>query len=666
MVFNGVDSIMELLEDQKREEQIIVCLSSSPSASRVVQVAGSMAQAYGAMLVAIFVETPSFKRATLEERKRLSDNFQLAESYGAQQVVLYGDDSATILAEYANACGATKMVMGMPPSFTGFIPRSTSFVKKIREKCKETDLFIVPERVSYYNLSDIVGTQEKFSKSDALKSFLILLGCTVIGYFFLHSPFSTWNVVMVYILGVLAIATSTTGRSYSLVASLLAVLLYNFFFTEPYFTFRSNPDAFVTFFVMFVVAFIASTLTSRIKEQANLTAQKAYRTDILLETSQKLQKAEDDLRIMDVTAKQLSKLLRCNIIFYPLDEEDNVSAPLVYPFSDEDTMEEYITEEEREVVKWVAKHNKKAGKKTEEFPDAKCEYFAIHTTNNVYAVAGLALAEPMNIDTFEKSLVIAILDECGSSLEKYMLTEKKREMEEKANQETLRSNLLRSISHDLRTPLTSISGNAGMLIDKNIDLPLEKRMEMYNAIYEDSQWLNNLVENLLSITRIDNGALTLDTKIELMDDIINEALQHLDRYASEHHIETKISDDLLFVRCDARLLTQVVINIVNNAIKYTPKDSNITIEADRRDDQVCVRISDDGDGIKDDDKDQIFDMFYTVRKGKGDNRRGLGLGLALCKSIINAHHGIISVEDNTPKGAVFMFTLPLVEVSVRE
>lgn len=652
--------------NQNKEEQIIVCLTCSPSSKRVVQVAGSMAQAYGALLIAIFVETPSFKRASTEERKRLSDNFQLAESFNAQQVVLYGDDSAAQIAEYANACGATKMVMGMPPSFTGIIPKSTSFVKKIREKCKDMDLFIVPERVSYYNLGDVMGTQERFSMEDILKAFLILLGCTIIGYFFLHSPFSTWNVVMVYILGVLAIATSTMGRFYSLISSLLAVLLYNFFFTEPYFTFRSNPDAFVTFFVMFIVAFIASTLTTRIKEQADQEAQKAYRTDILLETSQKLQKAEDDLRIMDVTAKQLSKLLRCNLIFYPINESGVIDNPLVYPFNDEETMEDYISEEERKVVQWVVANKRKAGRKTNEFPDAKCEYFAIRTTSNVYAVAGLTLKDTMNIDAFEKSLLIAILDECGSSLEKYVFNEKKREMEEKANQETLRSNLLRSISHDLRTPLTSISGNAGMLMDNNIELSPQKRMEMYQAIYEDSQWLNNLVENLLSITRIDNGTLTLDTKIELIDDIINEALQHLDRNSLNYHITTNITDDLLFVRCEARLLTQVVINIVNNAVKYTPINSDIQIDAYKDESFVYVRIADNGDGIKDEDKEQIFDMFFTVHKKNGDNRRGLGLGLALCKSIINAHGGIIYVEDNKPKGSVFIFKLPLVEVNVHE
>ena len=194
----------------------------------------------------------------------------------------------------------------------------------------------------------------------------------------------------------------------------------------------------------------------------------------------------------------------------------------------------------------------------------------------------------------------------------------------------------------------------------------EKLQALYTAIYDDSMWLIDLVENLLSITRIEDDKLGLKTQPELLEEIFQEALQHLDRNASRHQISVELEDDLLMANVDARLLVQVVINIVNNAIKYTPEGSHITLSAHREGDQVEVEIADDGPGIDQDAKDRIFDMFYTADKKRGDSRRGLGLGLSLCKSIINAHGGTIQAVDNHPQGTIFRFTLGAVEETNHE
>lgn len=228
--------------------------------------------------------------------------------------------------------------------------------------------------------------------------------------------------------------------------------------------------------------------------------------------------------------------------------------------------------------------------------------------------------------------------------------------------ERLRSNLLRAISHDLRTPLTSISGNAGVLMEKSISLDESKKQEIYSSIYDDSMWLVNLTENLLSITRIENGTMHLQMSAELVDDVFREALSHVDRKVSEHEISVELADDLLMAKMDARLIVQVIINIINNAIKYTPEGSHIRLSAQKEKNMVRIRIADDGPGISDEAKLHLFDMFYTANIGKADSRRGLGLGLSLCKSIVDAHGGEISVSDNQPSGAVFSFTLPLEEV----
>lgn len=268
------------------------------------------------------------------------------------------------------------------------------------------------------------------------------------------------------------------------------------------------------------------------------------------------------------------------------------------------------------------------------------------------------------LDVFEKNLMIAILNECGLILERRRFREEKQAIEMETQQERLRSNLLRAISHDLRTPLTSISGNAGVLMEKSIVLDEEKKQELYRSIYDDSMWLVNLTENLLSITRIENGTMRLQTNAELMDDVFREALTHLDRHAKNHEISVELPDDLLMAKIDVRLIVQVIINIVNNAIKYTPEGSRIILRAEKKHSMVEVSISDNGPGISDEAKEHLFDMFYTVSQGKSDNRRGLGLGLNLCRSIVTAHGGTITVTDNVPHGAVFTFTLPLEEVEL--
>ena len=211
--------------------------------------------------------------------------------------------------------------------------------------------------------------------------------------------------------------------------------------------------------------------------------------------------------------------------------------------------------------------------------------------------------------------------------------------------------------------MTSISGNAGVLMEKSILLDESKKQEIYSSIYDDSMWLVNLTENLLSITRIENGTMHLRMNAELIDDVFREAISHVDRKASEHKISVELADDLLMAKMDVRLIVQVMINIINNAIKYTPEGSCICLSAQKQNNMVQIRIADDGPGISDEAKLHLFDMFYTADIGKADSRRGLGLGLSLCKSIVDAHGGEISVSDNQPHGAVFSFTLPLEEVN---
>lgn len=281
------------------------------------------------------------------------------------------------------------------------------------------------------------------------------------------------------------------------------------------------------------------------------------------------------------------------------------------------------------------------------------------------ALSGLAIGETP-LDAFENSIMLSILGECALALQNDKISREREKAALLAKNEQLRANLLRSISHDLRTPLTSISGNAGILLESEENIDREKRKQLYADIYDDSIWLINLVENLLSVTRIEDGTMKMRLSTELIDEVVTEALRHTDRRRGEHRIQVKHADTFLLVKMDSRLIMQVIINLVDNAIKYTPPESNIIIEIKKEQNQAVITVSDDGTGITQEAKAHIFDMFYTAETKSADSRRSLGLGLALCKSIVAAHGGTITVSDNIPHGAVFTVMLPTEEVVLHE
>ena len=441
------------------------------------------------------------------------------------------------------------------------------------------------------------------------------------------------------------------------------MLVFNFFFTEPYWSLHSSPDYFATFAVMFAVALLSSSLTSRIKAQSIQTANKAYQTEVLLSTSQLLQKAEDREAIYAVVQGQLSRLLEHSVLLYPVSDGE-MPDPMLFEIEQDGGFGGIDLPAERAVAEWVRQNVKHAGRTTRKFPEAHCLYMAIRNGHRAWAVIGIRADNPPVIDEYRKNLLISILDECALALEKDHMMREKQRVEENARQETLRANLLRSISHDLRTPLTSISGNAALLMENMGNLDDARRQKLYDSIYDDAVWLNGLVENLLMITRAENGTMSINAQSEFVAEAIEEALRHLDRNAVKRHITTDLEDDLLMARMDAVLIVQVLMNLLNNAVKYTPEGTHIVVGAKRKGEHALIWVEDDGDGVPEGDEAQVFDLFYTGVKRSPDSRRGIGLGLALCKSIVEAHGGEISVENLTPHGARFWFTLPIAEVNV--
>ena len=647
-------------------EHILTGISASPSNGRVIRTAARMADAFHGAFTALYVQTSHDKNLPDADKRILKENMELAEKLGARVITMYGDDVVQQIAEYARMAGVSKIVLGRTKWIGGLSFSRVSFADKLTALGSNPDIYIIPSMEQNTGTAGfrIRHSRTGFTFKDTLKTVGVLLASTGIGGWMYSHGISEVNIIMLYILGVVLTAMWTESKAYSLVSSFISVFTFNFFFTLPRYSFKAyGPEYPVTFIIMFLVAFLISTLTTRVKEQAHQAAEKAYRTEILLETSQKLQKARDVSQIIREIMVQMEKMLGRTVIFYMPDEKGN----LVPRMEKQDMSDagQYLNEKEQEVVSWVYQNNKHAGATTDTLPDAKCLYLAVRGRKEALAVAGIVMGAE-ELTAFERSLLLAMLNECALALEKQKLDEEKKEVEMNARQERLRANLLRAISHDLRTPLTGISGNASVLLNGSAQMEESQRHKIYGDIYDDAIWLINLVENLLSVTRIENGTMNLKRQTELLDDVINEAMHHLDRKSGEHKITVKQEDEFLMARMDTRLIVQVFINIIDNAIKYTPAGSEIKVHVFQKDGFVWTEIADNGNGVADADKNKLFQMFYTAENQKGDGRRGLGLGLALCKAIINAHSGEIGVRDNSPRGSVFYFTLPAEEVVIHE
>ncbi|WP_024614527.1 sensor histidine kinase KdpD [Clostridium sp. Ade.TY] len=647
-------------------ERILVCLSSSPSNAKVIRTAARMSEAFHGELIALFVETINTEDLSDENIQRLRDNLKLAEEFGASVETVYGDDIPYQVAEFSKVSGISKVIVGRTKRKRILFGTKLGFVDKLIELAPNLDVYVIPDRNYDEHLSKKKYFKKiKLSSQDLLKTIAILLVSILISSIFNYVGFSEANTITVFILGVLIISSQTNGRIYGAVSSLLSVLLFNFFFTDPKFTFEAyDPGYIVTFFIMLVAAFITSTLTTRVKSQAKVSAVTAYRTSVLLDASIELERSEDLDDIILKSQMQLYKLLKKPVIIYK-SKYEKIEKIYNYKFENGKELEkEYIGTSEQAVVSWVIKNKKRAGALTDTLPGARAIYIPLLRKENVMAVVGIVISDGEELDNLEKSLCTALLNQISFAIEKYILNEERKKTLMEAENERFRANLLRAVSHDLRTPLTSISGSASSILNNNFDEETKKRL--ITDIYDDSLWLINLVENLLSASRLDNGSVRLNKEPNLVEDIIEEAISHVNRKINEHNIEVEIKNDLLMVDVDIRLIIQVIINIVDNAIKYTERGSFIKIRSFVRNDKAIIEILDNGKGIKKQDRDHIFDMFYTANNKTGDSRRGLGLGLALCKSIVNAHDGEIYVKPNKPSGTIIGFSLNKVEVNKNE
>ena len=653
--------------DYHTEEHILVCLSSSPSNAKIIRTAARMVKAFRGTFTALFVETPNFAAMDEGDKKRLRENMRLAQQLGATIETTYGEDVPYQIAEFARLSGVSKVVIGRSTAARKSVFSKPTLTDRLIANAPNLDIHIIPDAAvgsGYLRRTRKRPESMVMSLRDIGKSILVLLAATLMGYAFYGLGFTEANIIAVYIFGVLVVSVITTNRLCSLLSSIVSVLVFNFFFTVPRFTFHFNdPSYWVTFAIMFMVAFLTGSLAAKLKDSAKQSARSAFRTQILFETNQLLQKEQDEQSVLSATAEQLTKLLRRDLVIY-LSENGDLSQPRVCRVEESDQAD-LTSDNEKAVADWVLRNNKHAGATTDTLSSAKCLYLAIRINQQVYGVVGISMGD-VPLDSFENSVLLSILGECALALENIKNAREKEEAAILAQHEQLRANLLRAISHDLRTPLTSISGNASNLLTNFQKMDDDTRKQIFADIYDDSMWLINLVENLLAVTRLEEGRVKLNQSAELIDEVIAEALRHVSRESEEHTIQVSGTEEFILAQVDAKLIVQVVINLVDNAIKYTPRGSLIEIRTQKQGSQVVVSVADNGPGIPDEQKQRVFDMFYSGANQIADSRRSLGLGLYLCKSIVNAHGGTISVSDNHPNGTVFTFTLPAGEVELYE
>ena len=660
---------MAVIKNSENGEHILVCLSPSPSNPRVIAAAARMAEAFRATLTAIYVKPTNYESLSEDDKARLQSNIRFAQENGASITTTIGDDVPGQVAEYAHISNITKIVVGRSGLTRRHIWSKPPLTEQIILSAPDVDVYIIPD-----STADFTQQKERFfpanplrmSLKDILIAVLILAAATGIGLVFHQFGFSESNIITVFILAVLVISVITVSPLFGALSSLASVLLFNWFFIDPRFSFHTYEAEYpVTFAIMLISSLITGTLANRIKRNARQAAHEAFRTKILLDTNQLLQKAENAAAVIQITARQIITLLNRDVVIYLRGKNDRLEGGREFLVSWSSGSGDPPDGNEQEIAEWVFSHQQSAGFRMDSYTGASAQYHPISLNGYCCGVVAIRLNR-IPMEPYESSIVMSILGECALALENLRNTEEKERASVMVRNEQLRSNLLRSISHDIRTPLTSISGNASNLLSRYEQLDEETRKQIFSDIYDDSEWLIDLVENLLFISRIENGQMNLHLSSEIVGDVIEEALKHADRNASQHSITVQEEEEILLVEMDARLIMQVLINLINNAVKNTPPGSEICIQSRQDGDRAVICVRDNGPGIPDEVKPHIFEMFYTGQNTVADGRRGLGLGLALCKSIVEAHHGTITLTDNQPSGCCFTVSLPFREVQIHE
>lgn len=488
---------------------------------------------------------------------------------------------------------------------------------------------------------------------DGLTTLSLVVAATVIGFLFRNWGLRETNIIVMYILFVLLTARFTNGYFYGIAASGLSFLLFNWFFTEPYFSLKINdPTLVLTVMIMTITATITSALTSKVKQTATVAREKEAESNALYQMTNHLTDAETGEEIASIAVQTVSRIIECKAACIICDED---GVPLC-GFIQQGEGEKQIHRRLENPVE-LQKRMEKARDSVD--VDEEFYNYPIYGRTILLAILRIPVACGKGMNDRQIKLVHAVMESTSLALERlHSLREQAKSRQEMA-QERYRGNLLRAISHDLRTPLAGIMGNSEMLMGMTPEE--DGRYMLAKDIYEDADWLHGLVENILNLTKFQDGHLALRKEPEAVEEVIGAALIQLKKRAPHREIDVSIPDTLLLVPMDAKLITQVLVNLLDNAVQHTSEEQKICISVKEQPEEhnVAFSVADRGYGIPQQQLSKVFQMFYTTAKKESSSKKGVGLGLSICQSIVEAHGGQIKAQNRAGGGAEFIFTLPL-------
>lgn len=645
----------------------LVAISAAPTAAALIRWTAQAAAAFHAPWAAVHVETGQSDARSAAHKRAVRSHLELAERLGAQVVTLSGYEPAEVIAEYAELSGFSHIVIGKNPSRRiRFSFLETGFEERLIARLPTAQLHILPD--SGTNELYAPEPERRFtarlqlSWGDSLKTVGLLVLATLLSLL-LNSFAITDHVIMLYILSVLVISRTTSGYVYGLAGSVLSVLAYNYLFTEPRYTFLAVQAGYpITFIIMLLVAVITSALTVRIKTQAKLAVERERRTEVLYEINKKLLMTRGLEAIVDLTNEYLVRLFERSVIFYTEDPLGPARHPGILRQSLVEPQADFLqSADERDVAHWVFVNQKQAGAGTDTHGQARALYVPVTVMGHVLGVLGVSSASASGskpLSQANRFFLRLLASQVAMALERQALSDEQRRILIEAAQEKMRSNLLRAISHDLRTPLTGISGASSVILENRGTLDEETERRLLVDIREDALWLIRMVENLLSVTRIHEGTAHVVKSPEAVEEIVAEAIGRIRVRFPQAAIQVKVPDEFLLVPMDGTLIEQVLMNLVENAIKHSRTDSPVEVEVWKSEDVVEFWVKDHGEGVPVEQLPHLFDSLAEVQMNNADSARGMGIGLSICMSIVKAHDGKMEAWNSPDGGAVFRFTLP--------
>jgi two-component system, OmpR family, sensor histidine kinase KdpD len=630
-------------------ERILVCVSPSPFSPQIVRAGHRLAHRMGAEWVVAYVETPAHARLPEADRDRVIETLRLAESLGAETVTLSGATMSEEILSYARERNVSKVVIGKPGRALWKRILLGSIVDTLVRGSGEIDIHVVSGEGAPAVVRPLSPRPHAPNWGAYGLALAVVAACSAAAWL-MFSHFSQSNLVMVYLLGVVGVATRTS-RGPTVAASVLSVLAFDFFFVPPYFSFAvSDTEHLLTFFVMLIVALVTSGMTVRIRAQAAATRQRERRIAALYGMSRELTSLRSVEHLLETALRHIGEVFAGQITMLLPDATGHLSPRRSKPEWVE------LTATDLAVAQWAHEHKEVAGLGTATLPGARVLCVPLLASRG--AVGVLAILPPERhafdspgalhqLETFANQTALAI--------ERAQLAEEAQSAELRAETERMRNSLLSSVSHDLRTPLATIIGASSGLLEGGERLSAMTRRDLIRSIHGEASHLDRLVNGLLEMTRLESGAVTIKAEPQSLDGVVGAALQRLDALLRDRIVHVSLPPDLPLMPIDALLMEQVFLNLLDNAARYSPPGAPIDIAASAVGVKVVVEVSDRGPGFAPGEEARAFEKFY---RGRPSGVRGVGLGLAICRAILQAHGGTISAENRPGGGATIRFTLP--------